>query len=135
MSEASFRVAWCVKTLLHQFVDSFLSSRPFHGSKESIPFGCDLAVGRQACNIDELLGFPNCVLIKGSDTGCERVDKSIELGIGQRSIHIPVELGEVTVDVVRAQKNLESAPSAHQAWQPRHRAATGHEAGTDFPLG
>src|SRR5580700_3910241 len=84
MSEASFRVAWCVKTLLHQFVDSFLSSRAFHGSKESIPFGCDLAVRWQACNIDEPLGFPNRVLIKGSDTGCERVDKSIELGSGQR---------------------------------------------------
>ena len=39
-------------------------------------------------------------------------------------------------DIVRAQQNLRRrTPSAHQTWQPRHGAATGHEGGADFPLG
>src|SRR5580692_1459029 len=117
MSEPGFHVAWFMKTLLHQFANPFLGGRSFHRSEERVPFGRDLDVRRQTCHVDEPLGIPNGVLIEGSDAGCERLNKSVELAIGQRAIHVPVELGQVAGDIVRAQQNLTRAPTAHQAWQ------------------
>ena len=45
------------------------------------------------------------------------------------------KFGQIAGDIVRSQKDLQSAPPAHQTWQPRHGAATRYEPGTDFPLG
>ena len=85
MSEAGFHVAWFIKPLLHQFADSFLSGRNrLPEARNASHSGAISVSGGKLCHVDEPLEYiPNGVFIEGGNPGCERVNKFIEVGIGQ----------------------------------------------------
>ena len=45
-------------------------------------------------------------LIEGSDASRERVDKSVELGFGKRTVDVPISLCGIAVEVVSAENDL-----------------------------
>jgi hypothetical protein len=62
------------------------------------------------------------------------IDESVKLGIGQRTVHVAVDLRKIAVDIVGAQQNFQSTAAAHQAWKSRHQTVTRHQSSAHFPL-
>src|SRR5262249_48708078 len=102
ISQAIFCVAGFAKAPLDQRFNSVLRGRPRHRSNASVPSGFDFDLRRQAGNVDQTLGICDCLPIEGGDSSGKRIDKSVEVSIRQRAIHIAVELGQLARDIVRA---------------------------------
>jgi len=70
----------------------------------------------------------------GSDPRRKPVDNNIEQRLGQTAIHETVQLREIAVEFMRCEQHFESAPTAEESRQPRHRTAAGNQGGTHFPI-
>jgi len=102
ISQAIFCIPGFVKASLHQRLDPLLRGWSSHRSKARVPPGCNFDVRRQTSSVDKALSINDCPFVERGDPGRKRIDKPVKLSIRQRPIHIPVELGQVAVDVVRA---------------------------------
>src|SRR6202140_2693284 len=129
ISQAIFCIAGFAKASPNQFLDPLLCGWPCHRSNASIPPGFDFDIRRQTSNVDQAPDIRDCPFVEGGDPGGKRIDKSVKVSIGQRPIHIAVELGQVAWDVVCAQNNFQGAPSSHETGQLRHRAPARHQTG------
>src|SRR3989442_14736747 len=95
ISQAIFRIARFAEASLYQRFDSLLRGRSSHRSNASIPAGFDFDIRRQAGNVDQALGIGDCLFVEGGDPGGKRIDKPVEIGIRQRTIHVAVALCQV----------------------------------------
>src|SRR4051794_4424343 len=134
ISQAIFCIAGFAKASPNQLLDPLLCGWPCHGSNAGVPPGFDFDIRRQTSDVDKAPGIHDCPFVEGRDSAGERIDKSVEVGIRQRPIHITIELGQVAWDVVCAQNHFQSAPSSHETRQLRHGATTRDETGANFKL-
>ena len=68
------------------------------------------------------------------DAACQPVDERAELVGGQRPVHLAVALGELGVEVVAAEHDLERAAAPDQARQPLRAATAGDDPERDLGL-
>src|SRR5882724_1303684 len=134
ISEPIFDIAGVMEAALHQRLESELAGGAAQRGEESVPFKRDFRIGRQACYVDQALRVSDRLLVERCDPYRQRIDKRIEFRVRQGSIDVTVTLGEFAADIVSTEQHFECTPSAHQAWQPSHRSAARHQAGTDLPL-
>src|SRR5712691_3721560 len=134
ISQAIFCIAGFAKASPNQVLDPLLCGWSCHRSKARVPPGFDFDIRRQTSDVDKAPGIRDCPFVEGGDSGGKRIDKSVEVSIRQRPIHIAIELGQVAWDVVCAQNHFQSAPSSHETRQLRHWATTRHKTGPNFKL-
>src|SRR6266478_720891 len=133
-SQVIFCIAGFAKAPPNQLLDPLLCGWPCHGSNARVPPGFNFDIRRHTSEIDKAPGIHDCAFVEGGDSAGERIDKSVEVSIRQRPVHIAIELGQVAWDVVRAQNHFQSAPSSHETRQLRHGATTRHKTGANFKL-
>src|SRR3954462_182987 len=97
VSETIFRVSRSVEAALHQLLESGLGGGSSQRRQERVPFRRDLGIRRQAGLVDEIFGFGNRWLVEERDPQRKRIDEAVKLGIGQRTIDVAVEFGDVAV--------------------------------------
>src|SRR3984957_16569159 len=134
ISQAIFCIAGFTKASPNQLLDPLLCSWSCHRSNARVPPGFDFDIRRQTSDVDKAPGIHDCPFVEGGDSGGKRVDKSVKVSIGQRPIHVAVELGQVSWDVVCAQNHFQGAPSSHKTRQLRHGATARHQTGANFKL-
>src|SRR2546422_9358182 len=61
-------------------------------SNARVPPGFDFDIRRQTSEVDKAPGIHDCVFVEGGDSAGERIDKSVEVSIRQRPVHIAIEL-------------------------------------------
>jgi hypothetical protein len=98
------------------------------------PLWRDFRVGRQTGNVDELFRNGDCLFVERRDPHRKFIDESVKIGIGQRTVHVALDLRKIAVDIVGAQQNFQSTAAAHQAWKSRHQTVTRHQSSAHFPL-
>src|SRR6266852_9840953 len=133
-SQVIFCFAGFAKASPNLLLDPLLCGWSCHRSDASVPPGFDFDIRRHTSEIDKAPGIHDCALVEGGDSAGERIDKSVEVSIRQRPIHIAIDLGQVAWDVVRAQNHFQGAPSSHETRQLRHGATTRHKTGANFKL-
>src|ERR1043166_4303533 len=111
-SQVIFCIAGFAKASPNQLLDPLLCSWSCHRSNARVPPGFDFDIRRQTSDVDEAPGIHDCPFVEGGDSAGERIDKSVEVGIRQRPIHIAIELGQVAWDVVCAQNHFQGAPGS-----------------------
>src|SRR5260370_1793335 len=116
-SQVIFCFAGFAKASPNQPIDPLLCGWSCHRSDASVPPGFDFDIRRQTSEIDKAPGVHDCAFVEGGDSAGERIDKSVEVSIRQRPIHIAIELGQVAWDVVRTQNHFQGAPSSHETRQ------------------
>src|SRR6476646_1595702 len=99
-SKAILGVSRLLKPLVQERLDAFLRRWSLDGRHAGVPARSDLDVGRQACIVDEALGVRDRPLVERRDSACKCVDETVELGIGQRTVHVADELGIGATDVI-----------------------------------
>src|ERR1700730_6509382 len=134
ISQAIFCIAGFAKASPDQLLDPLLRGWPCHRSNARIPPGFYFDIRRQTSDVDKAPGIHDCPFVEGGDSAGKRIDKSVKVSIGQRPIHIAVELGQISWDVVRAQNHFQGAPSSHETRQLRHGATARHQTGANFKL-
>src|SRR5450432_1611142 len=134
ISQAIFCIAGFAKAAPNQLLDPLLCGWSCHRSKASVPPGFDFDIRRQTSDVNEASGIHDCPFVEGGDSGGKRIDKSVKVSIRHRPIHVAVEFGQVSWDVVCAQNHFQGAPSSHETRQLRHRATARHQTGADFKL-
>src|SRR6266481_4068126 len=121
VSQAIFCIAGFAKTSPNQLLDPFLCGWSCHRSNARVPPGFDFDVRRQTSDVDQAPGIHDCPFVEGGDSGGKRIDKSVKVSIGQRPIHVPIEFGQVSWDVVCAQNHFQGAASSHTSRPPANR--------------
>src|ERR1700741_2807156 len=123
VSETILDIARLMKSPLEKLLDSLLRSRPNDRGNAYVPLGRDFVIGRQASDVDEALGLADRPFVERSDAGCQSLDKIVEFRVGQRTVHIAVELGEIGWNVVGTQEHFQYSSAADPGRQPSHWAA------------
>src|SRR6202521_5743969 len=134
ISQAIFCIAGFAKASPNQLLDPLLCGWSCHRSNARVPPGFDFDIRRQTRDVDEAPSIHDCPFVERGDSGGKRIDKSVKVSIRQRPIHVAVELGQVSWDVVCAQNHFQGAPSSHETRQLRHRATARHQTGANFKL-
>jgi len=133
-SQVIFCIAGFAKASPNQLLDPLLCGWSCHRSNARVPPGFDFDIRRQTRDVDKAPGIHDCPFVEGGDSAGKRIDKSVKVSIGQRPIHVAIELGQVAWNVVRAQKYFQGAPSSHETRQLRHRTTARHQTGANFKL-
>src|SRR6266851_9598381 len=134
ISQTIFCIAGFAKASPNQLFDPLLCGRSCHRSNACVPPRFDFDIRRQTSDVDKASGIHDCSFVEGGDSGSKRIDKSVEVGILQGPIYVPIELGQVAWDVICAQDHFEGAPSSHETRQLRHGATARHQTGAHFKL-
>src|ERR1700730_16468829 len=134
ISQAIFCIAGFAKASPNQLLDPLLCGWSCHRSNARVPPGFDFDIRRQTSDVDKAPGIHDCSFVERGDSGGKRIDKSVKVSIRQRPIHVAVELGQVSWDVVCAQNHFQGAPSSHETRQLRHGATARHQTGANFKL-
>src|SRR5450432_3425215 len=134
ITQAIFCIAGLAKASPNQLLDPLLCGWSCHRSNARVPPGFDFDIRRQTSDVNEASSIHDCPFVEGGDSGGKRIDKSVKVSIGQRPIHVAVELGQVAWDVVCAQNHFQGAPSSHETRQLRHGATARHQTGANFKL-
>src|SRR6202140_3170573 len=134
ISQAIFCIAGFAEASPNQLLDPLLCSWSCHRSNARVPPGFDFDIKRKTSDVDKAPGIHDCPFVEGGDSASKRIDKSVKVSIGQRPIHVAVELGQVSWDVVCAQNHFQGAPSSHQTRQLSHGATARHQTGANFKL-
>src|SRR5437016_14518493 len=101
-SQVILCIAGFAKASPNQLLDPLLCGWSCHGSNAGVPPGFDFDIRRQTSDVDKAPSIHDGSFVEGGDSGGKRIDKSVKVSIRQRSIHVAVELGQVSWDVVRA---------------------------------
>src|SRR5271154_1857309 len=101
-SQAVFYIAWLVKALVEELLESCLRGGAGDRVNACIPSRGDFDVGRQAGSVYEALGVADGPLFEGADPRGERINKGVEFGVRERAIHVAVQFSEIAADVLRA---------------------------------
>src|SRR5258708_1963615 len=120
ISQAIFCIAGFAKASPDQLLDPLLCGWSRHRSNARVPPGFDFDIRWQTSDVDKAPGIHDCPFVEGGDSSGERIDKSVKASIGQRPIHVAIELGQVAWDVVGAQDHFQGPPSSHETRQLRH---------------
>src|ERR1700675_2038622 len=56
--------------------------------------------------------------VERGQTPDERIDKRVEVTIVQRAVHPTIALGDISIEIVAAEDDLECTRAADQAWEP-----------------
>src|ERR1700735_1673120 len=91
-SQAIFRISRFLKSLVEQLFDFLLRGWPRDRFHASIPPGCNFDVGRQTRVVYKAFGIADGPLIERADPSRERINKRVEVGVGQRPIYVAVAL-------------------------------------------
>src|SRR5690349_3285932 len=102
-AESVFRVSWFLEPLLEEGLDPPLPGGSVYRGHAGVPAGSDLDVGRKAGFVHEAFGVGDRPLVEGGDAGCECADEVVQLGVRERTVHVPEAFGIGGADVVRAQ--------------------------------
>src|SRR5260370_19291705 len=133
-SQAIFCIAGFAEASPNQLLDPLLCGWSCHRSNARVPPGFDFDIRRQTSEVDKAPGVHDGPFVEGGDSAGERIDKSVKVSIGQRPIHVAIELGQVSWDVVCAQNHFQGAPPSHETGQLRHGASARHPTGANFEL-
>jgi len=71
-----------------------VAGRPIEATQAFQPDSISISGGK-AGNVDQALGIRDCLFVEGGDPGGKRIDKPVEIGIRQRTIHVAVALGQL----------------------------------------
>src|SRR5438270_5784481 len=99
ISQAIFCIAGFAKASPNQLLDPLLCGWSCHRSNARVPPGFDFDIRRQTNEVDKAPGVHDGPFVEGGDSAGERIDKSVKVSIGQRPIHVAIELGQVSWDV------------------------------------
>src|SRR6202035_2452656 len=110
ISQAIFCITGFTKASPNQLLDPLLCGWSCHRSNARVPPGFDFDIRRQTSDVDKAPSVHDCPLVEGGDSGGKRIDKSVEVSIQQRPVHVAIELGQVSWDVVCAQNYFQGAP-------------------------
>src|SRR6266436_2418356 len=127
ISQAIFCIAGFAKASPNQLLNPLLCGWSRHRSDARVPPGFDFDIRRQTSEVDKAPGIHDCPFVEGGDSAGERIDKSVKVSIGQRPIHVAIELGQVPWDVVCAQNHFQGASSSHETSELRHGATARHQ--------
>src|SRR5277367_6831480 len=89
-SQAVFYIAWLVKTLVEELLESCLRGRPRDRVDACIPSRGHFDVRRQAGSVYEALGVADGPLFERADPRGERINKGVEVGVRERAIDVTV---------------------------------------------
>jgi hypothetical protein len=90
-AETVFDIAGAMEAAFHQRLDPLLAGRARQGGKECVPFGLDVCIRWQACDVDQTLGVGDRLFVEGSDPHRQRVDEIVEFGVEKGAIDVAVE--------------------------------------------
>src|SRR6266404_2822556 len=96
VSQAIFCIAGFAKASPNQLLDPLLCGWSCHRSNARVPPGFDFDIRRQTSEVDKAPGIHDCSFVEGGDSGSKRIDKSVEVGILQGPIYVPIKLGQVS---------------------------------------
>src|SRR5258708_31964185 len=103
ISQAIFGIAGFAKASPNQLLDPLLCGWSCHRSNARVPPGFDFDIRRQTSEVDKAPGVHDGPFVEGGDSAGERIDKSVKVSIGQRPIHVTIELSQGSWEVVGAQ--------------------------------
>src|SRR6266404_7224837 len=96
ISQAIFCIAGFAKASPNQLLDPLLCGWSCHRSNARVPPRFDFDIRRQTSDVDKASDIHDCSFVEGGDSGSKRIDKSVEVGILQGPIYVPIELGQVS---------------------------------------
>src|SRR5207244_11857604 len=103
ISQVIFCIAGFAKASPNQLLDPLLCGWSCHRSNARVPPGFDFDIRRQTSEVDKAPGVHDGPFVEGGDSAGERIDKSVTVSIGQRPIHVAIELSQVSCAVVCTQ--------------------------------
>src|SRR6478672_215360 len=95
VSQSIFDVARLMQATLQQCLDSSLALGTLNRGETCVPLGCNFCVGRQACNIDEILRLNDGLFVERSNAYGQRLDESIEFRVRQSAIDVAITLSKI----------------------------------------
>src|SRR5216683_4869919 len=101
-SQVIFCIAGFAKASPNQLLDPLLCGWSCHRSNARVPPGFDFDIRRQTSDVDKAPSIHDCAFVERGDSAGKRIDKFVKVSIGQRPIHVAVELGQVSGHVVCA---------------------------------
>src|SRR5882762_9840645 len=108
--------------------------RPLRGLPEGVYLRCQRLVGRKCRGVDEPLDVGEREQIEPGHPLGEGIDEVNELLVGDRAVDVAISLGELAVEVLAADENLERPGATDKARQPVQRTPTRGGADPDLEL-
>src|SRR5882757_5871199 len=108
--------------------------RPLRGLPEGIYLRCQRLVGRKCRGVDEPLDVGEREQIEPGHPLGEGIDEFDELLVGDGAVDVAVSLGELAVEVLAGDEDLECPGATNEARQPVQRTPTRGGADPDLEL-
>src|SRR5258707_6527769 len=108
--------------------------RPLRGLPEGVYLRSQRLVGRKCRGVDEPLDVGEREQIEARHPLGEGIDEVDELLVGDCAVDVAVSLGELAVEVLAADEDLESPSATDEARQPVQSTPTRRGADTDLQL-
>src|SRR5882762_20512 len=133
-AQVQLDVAVLLEALLERLLDDGTRGRAGDGLREGVHLGGQRVGGGKRRSVDEALDIGQHEQVEARDALREGIDELDELRVGNGAVAVPVALGELPVEVLAAEQDLERPPATDDARQTGRGTAPGHGGEPDLEL-
>ena len=133
-AQAQLNVATLLEALLQRLLDDRRRGRSGEGLPEGVRLSSQRVVGGKRRSVDEALDVGQCEQVETGDPFREGIDELDELRVGNGAVDVSIPLGELPVEVLAPEQDLERPPATDDRWQTGRGPAPGHGGEPDLEL-
>src|SRR6476659_9470155 len=134
LTETPLDVGALLKAVFERLACSSLQSGTLHCLRESVHLRGELLIRRQGDLVDVVLDVRQGLTVESRDLASKAVDEVFELVVRNGAVDVPVTLGEIAVEILTPEQDLEGSAPSDETGQPRGWAASRNSAEADFRL-